>query len=160
MWVCQGSGLGLAQALSQDAWIRLSDERLGCTCPSTLLRPTTFLAPSAGPHKRGTNQTIKVIFQGSRDLRRGQRCRRWRLPHFPSVSCASFCTARLTGTQRHTQPLFLSHTPTYSPSARMGRGLLPPQFPDGRPVRLEKAGRLWRPTRQQFRPQRLVGINK
>lgn len=73
MWVCQGSGLGLAQALSQDAWIRPLDERLGCTCPSTLLRPTAFLAPSAGPHKRGTNQTIKVIFQGSRDLRRGQR---------------------------------------------------------------------------------------
>lgn len=41
----------------------------------------------------------------------------------------------------------------------VGWGLLP-QLPDGRPERLEKAGRLWRPTRRQPRPQRGVGINK
>lgn len=82
-------------------------------------------------------------------------------PPLPISLCSLLHTAHLTGNQRQTQPLFsLTHTLAYSPSAKSGVGAPPPQLPDGRPERLEKAGRLWRPTRRQFRPQRGARINK
>lgn len=138
------------------------DQRLDCICPLTLLSPTKHsLNPGQDLYRRGTSQTVKSIFQGKLRLRARPQLSLVGgspiSPLSPMLPSAQSISQALRGT--YSRSFSHTHLRTH-PQPGVGWGLLPPQLPDGRPVRLEKAGRLWRPTRQQFRPQRGVGINK